>query len=114
MKTDYCIREIPLVGVSLWAPKQARDGFPRYAKRNASLSALLNKYLSSNDLLPSPNHSFYSLRHTFQDMLTEVEAPDRIQAELMGHKYIRPKYGKGPSLEQKLRWLEKIAFPEPV
>jgi hypothetical protein len=26
------------------------------------------------------------------------------------HKWQRPKYGAGPSLEQKLRWLNKIAF----
>lgn len=37
------------------------------------------------------------------------EAPDRVQADLMGHKFQRPAYGDGASLEQKRDRIMKIA-----
>jgi len=37
-----------------------------------------------------------------------VDAPDRVQADLMGHKFNREKYGKGSTLEKKLEWMQKI------
>lgn len=49
-----------------------------------------NKFLRENDLLPSKDHTMYSLRHSFQDRILCVNAPDRIQAELIGHKFDRP------------------------
>lgn len=45
--------------------------------------------------------------------MTAVEAPEKVMAILMGHKYTRPKYGAGPSLEQKQRWMQRIAFKAP-
>ena len=112
-KTEYRPRQIPLVGVALAAMKLRPAGIERYYDKNASLSAAINKFMRDNNLMPSPRHSLYSFRHSFQDRLTEVEAPDRLQAELMGHKYIREKYGKGPDLAQKRRWLDKIAYAIP-
>lgn len=113
-KTEYRPREIPLVGVSLLAAEAFPSGFARYRGRTASLSATLNKYLRSNGLLPEDGgHSFYSLRHSFQDRLNEVEAPERLQADLMGHKFHRERYGAGPGLEQKQRWLQRIAYRLP-
>jgi hypothetical protein len=109
-KTEYRPRDIPLVGVALLAAQACPSGVPRYAGRPASLSAIINKFLRQHKLLPSESHSLYSLRHAFQDRLTAVEAPDRLQADLMGHKYVRERYGVGPSLEQKQKWLEKIAY----
>jgi hypothetical protein len=35
--------------------------------------------------------------------------PDRLQADLMGHKFNRPRYGEGPTLAHKLEWLLKLA-----
>lgn len=113
-KTSYRPRQIPLVGVALLAMKQRPRGIERYYDKNASLSAVVNKYLAENKLLPSDRHSLYSFRHSFQDRLTAAEAPDRLQAELMGHKYVREKYGKGPDLAQKQRWLKKIAYKAPA
>lgn len=37
-----------------------------------------------------------------------VDTPDRIQADLMGHKFHRPKYGDGASLNHKLEWMKRI------
>lgn len=114
LKTDHSARDIPLVGGALEAMKLHPDGFPRYRDKAASLSALVNKVLTKKKLLPTTQHSLYSLRHTFEDRLTAIEAPEKVIAYLMGHKWIRPKYGAGPSLVQKREWLQKIAFTPPA
>jgi integrase len=113
IKTDQSRREIPLVGVALMALREQPDGFPRYRDRSDVLSALVNKALCVRGLRPEPGQSLYSLRHTFEDRLTAVGAPDKIIACLMGHKWSRPRYGVGPSLEHKREWLERIAFRPP-
>lgn len=113
MKTAHSGRDIPLVGVALDAMLRHAKGFSRYRDRAASLSALVNKALRHRKLLPTTKHSLYSLRHTFEDRLTAIEAPDKLIAALMGHKFYRPKYGAGPSLEQKREWMAKIAYLKP-
>ena len=114
LKTRQSQRDIPLVGCALDAMKRHPKGFPRYRDKSSSLSALVNKYMSEHKLRPSSNHSLYSLRHTYEDRLTAVEAPEKVIASLMGHKWIRPKYGDGPSLKQKRDWLQRIAFKPPA
>ena len=109
LKTRHSRRKIPLVDVALRAMQENPNGFPRYAGKNASASAAINKYLRDHELLPD-GATLYGLRHGFQDRLIEVEAPERIQADLMGHKTLRPKYGKGPSLEQMRDWLLMTAL----
>ncbi|NKB58981.1 MAG: tyrosine-type recombinase/integrase [Alphaproteobacteria bacterium] len=109
LKTRHSHRVIPLVGVALKTLLDNSKGFPRYAGKNASASSTINKFLRDNSLLPD-GCTLYGLRHSFQDRLIEVEAPERIQADLMGHKTLRPKYGKGPSLEQMHEWLLKTAL----
>jgi integrase len=90
------------------------EGFPRYRDKSSNLSATLNKYLLENNLRPTANHSVYSLRHSFKDRLVAVEAPDSLIDSLMGHKTYKPKYGKGPSLTLKLKYLQQIAFKPPA
>ena len=75
-----------------------------------STSTALHKELSARDLLPTEEHVVYSLRHSFKDRLTKVEPPEKVQATIMGHKYSRGCYGDGPSLNQKKKWLDKIAL----
>jgi integrase len=113
IKTDESRREIPLVGVALLAMRAQPDGFPRYRDKADVLSALVNKALDARGLRPQVGQSLYSLRHTFEDRLTAVDVPDKIIACLMGHKWSRPRYGVGPSLEHKREWLERIAFLPP-
>lgn len=113
MKTPQSQRDIPLVGVSLEAMRHFPEGFPRYRHKADALSAIVNKQLGTLKLRPTENHSVYSLRHSFEDRLTAVEVPEKLIAALMGHKYQRPKYGAGPSLEQKQKWLQRIAFKAP-
>lgn len=113
MKTEQSERDIPLVGVALMALQAQPEGFPRYRDKAASLSAAVNKTLAENHLLPSRKHTAYSFRHTFEDRLTKVEAPEKLTAALMGHKFHRPRYGLGPTLEHKQEWLQRIAFKPP-
>lgn len=82
--------------------------FTDYHDKPDSLSSAMNKYLNENGLLPSDKHTLYSLRHSFQDRLLTANAPDRVQADLMGHKFHRLYYGDGSSLKQKLEWLKKV------
>ncbi len=110
LKTDASVRTIPLVGVSLWAARQCPDGFDAYFDNSDSLSAAVNKFLRENGLRPSPRHSLYSLRHSFQDRILGAKALDRVQADLMGHAFDREKYGEGATLEAKLEVLDAIKF----
>jgi integrase len=114
LKTEDSEREIPLVGVALAAMKLRPKGFPRYRDKSSSLSATVNKFLRVNGLRPTKDHSVYSLRHSFKDRLVAVEAPDSLIDSLMGHKTYKPKYGKGPALELKLKFLQQIAFKAPA
>ncbi len=113
LKTDFRARDIPLVGVSLQAIAAFPAGFPRYRNKAAYLSALVNRSLRERGLLPSKKHTLYSFRHFFQERLNAVAVPDRIQAELMGHKFGRPSYGE-VTLATKRDWLEKIAITNPA
>ncbi len=112
LKTDHSRRDLPLVGVSLDAAKRlASAGGPsRYQGRNDGWSATVNKYLGQRGLRETPQHSAYSLRHSFEDRLLEEGVDDRLRAELMGHKYGRPAYGKGGSLEIKRDAVARIAL----
>ncbi|MGV8856442.1 MAG: tyrosine-type recombinase/integrase [Devosia sp.] len=111
LKNPQSERDIPLVGAALEAMRRHPEGFPTYQDKADTLSATVNKALRKAKLQPTPDHTLYSLRHAFEDRLIEEETPDKVVASLMGHKFQRPKYGKGPTLDLKLRWLEKIAFP---
>lgn len=110
LKTESSVRMIPLVGVSLWAMRQVPNGFPSYRDKEDSFSATMNKALRTNKLKPTPRHTVYSMRHTFQDRILAAGASDRLQTDLMGHEFGRPKYGDGAELKQKLELLERIKF----
>lgn len=114
LKTADSQREIPLVGAALAAMRKRPDGFPRYRDKSSSLSATVNKYLAENNLRPTKDHTVYSLRHSFKDRLIAAEAPDSLIDSLMGHKTYKPKYGKGPALDLKLKFLERIALRPPT
>ncbi|MEL7525047.1 MAG: tyrosine-type recombinase/integrase [Pseudomonadota bacterium] len=110
LKTFDSERDIPLIGLAALAVRQHPDGFPAYRDNEDMLLNTVNKYLKCRGLRPTAEDAFHSLQHTFVDRLTAVDPPDKIIASLMGHAFDRPKYGEGPSLDQKLRWLMKISF----
>jgi len=98
LKSQYARRKIPLLGVSLEAFKQFPDGFPRY-RDSAALSATVNKYLRAHGLLESPDHSMYSLRHSWEDRMLSAGIDDRIRRDCLGHRLSRERYGQGATLE---------------
>lgn len=109
LKSHFARRVIPLAGVSLAVFKQYPDGFPRY-RNSVSLSAVVNKFLRTNGLLETSRHSFYSLRHSFEDRMLAAGIDDRIRRVLFGHRLDRERYGKGASLEQVAGLIGRIAF----
>ncbi|WP_416358546.1 molecular chaperone [Aureimonas phyllosphaerae] len=110
LKTKYSARDLPLVGPSLDGARLLLAAGGIYKDQGGTLSATVNKFLSENDLRETKRHTLYSLRHGFKDRLTDADAPDLIDSELMGHKFERPDYGSGPTLAKKLEWILKIAI----
>ena len=110
LKTSSRPREIPLVGASLYAFQQRPDGFSRYQNRVNSVTTAIGKFLRENELYEREGQTLYSLRHTFQDHLTALSVPDRVQCDLMGHAFERERYGEGATLQHKLDILRQFAF----
>lgn len=111
IKTRASIRDIPLVGVSLEAMRQALEGFPRYRDKPNLLSATLMKAFKSRGLFPTPDHKIYSFRHSFEKRMLEAGIDRDLRMTLMGHANARPEYGDGGSLEFRRDQLLKIAHP---
>jgi integrase len=120
LKTKPSKRNVPLVGVSLWAAnkivelaKQGQDyTFARYTNKsrcNADYSsATLNKWIRSLGI----DKTTHELRHTMRDKLRLANAPKSIQdAEGGWGKEDRgDNYGLGYSLEQLKGWLDKVVL----
>lgn len=119
LKTFGSKRKVPLVGLSLWAVKQAlkaSDGkflFPKYCDEKGihsnSASAALNKWLKS---IAGPEYVIHSLRHSFRDRLRAVGCPSDMIDELGGwtSSGIGQAYGNGHALSTKCRELNCIAL----
>jgi integrase len=116
LKTASSARNIPLVGVSLWAAKRVKamsDSycFSRYvdgAKCNSnSASAALNKWLKTST---KQDVVIHGLRHTFRDRLRAVEAPLDMIDQLGGWSLqsVGQGYGDGYSIEKLSEWMQKI------
>ncbi len=110
LKTRESERKLPLVGYALKTFKEYPNGFVKYKGKSDLLSANINDYLGSNNLRPTPKHSLYSFRHSFQDRLNALELPDRFQCLLMGHKFKRPAYGEGATLEHLRDIISRISI----
>lgn len=110
LKSRRARRKIALTGVSLEAMRGFPDGFPRYRKSSASLSATVNKFLLENGLLESDRHSLYSLRHAFEDRLLAAKVDERVRRDLMGHRLTREEYGDGATLDFQRDVLAPLAF----
>jgi len=116
LKTSSSSRQVPLVGVSLWAAHRILEtsstfAFSKYcseAKCNANLaSAALNKWLKPRVPDGCVIHSF---RHSLRDRLRAIECPaDIIDAiggwttEGVGHQY-----GQGHSLNVTYGWMKRL------
>ena len=113
IKTHSSIRDLPLLGVSLEAMRQARDGFPHYRDRPDLLSATLLKAFRVRSLFPTDEHVIYSFRHSFEKRMLEAGLDYGLRCTLMGHRNNRPSYGDGGSLAYRRGELMKIIHPLP-
>lgn len=109
LKSKYARRIIPLTGISLEAFRQCPDGFPRHAD-NPALSATVNKFMRENGLMQTPQHTLYSLRHSFEDRMLAAGVDDRIRRDLFGHRLTRERYGDGASLDQLQKIVQAFAL----
>ena len=117
LKTSTSIRQIPLVGASLWAAQRLMNKasgqflFPAYANREScnanSASAALNQWLRRRLPVGCVIHSF---RHSMRDRLRAVECDPTIIDEIGGwsRQSVGNNYGSGYPLEVKLKWLNKL------
>lgn len=111
LKTDASRREVPLIGAALAAAKKFPDGFPRYRESEEAFCAAVNKYLRENKLTPTPKHTIYSFRHSFEDRMKEAGIQDEMRRIFFGHRRNREEYGEGGSLEWRRKLLMKVALP---
>lgn len=111
IKTESSRRKVPLVGVALEVFKRHKAGFPRYRNRENELSATVNKFFRANGLFPTPSHTLYSFRHSFEDRMKNGDFEDELRRLIMGHAIDRPKYGDGGSLEWRQSHMLRIALP---
>ena len=118
LKTVGSEREVPLIGISLWAAKRIKNNgspfkfaFPRYTNdhfSNAnSASAALNKWLKP--YVPE-NCVIHSFRHSFRDRLRAVECPFDVIDRLGGWitSGVGQTYGKGYDLNVLGKWMLKV------
>lgn len=108
LKSVYADRIVPLVGVSLEAAKLCPEGFPTY-NDNPGLSNTVNKFLAENGLRETPEHTLYSIRHSFESRMIKSDFPERLKADLMGHRLQRERYGE-VERDHMRDWLLKIAL----
>jgi len=119
LKTRTSIRQIPLVGASLWAAQRltsdARSSFlfPSYANPEGcnanSASAGLNQWLRRRLPKGCVIHSF---RHSIRDRLRAVECDPTIIDEIGGwsRQTVGNGYGSGYPLDVKAKWLNNICL----
>lgn len=113
LKTKPSERDIPLVGCALAALRLQPEGFPTFRDQSNDLTGEVNAFMEANGMRPTPEHSLYSLRHSFEDRLTALDPPDKIIGRFMGHKQFRERYGKGPTIKHLHSWIKRIAFKPP-
>lgn len=115
LKTAHSERLLPLLGVSLWAARELVDvgGWGKRLGKNMYATSIINRNLRDSGLVTDKRQSLYSLRHWFQDQLTKRDVVDRAQAQLMGHKFQRPKYGYGKDLSELRDIIAPFAIEAP-
>ena len=118
LKTAGSQRKVPLVGLSLWAAKQACAAskgpflFPRYCDEKEchsnSASAALNKWLKQ---VAGPDYVIHSFRHSMRDRLRAVNCPSDMIDQIGGWSSgkIGEGYGEGFQIKQ-IQQMMKLLF----
>jgi integrase len=118
LKTPGSERTVPLLGVALWAARQALlasdvNGwlFPRYAADNNiradAASATVNKFFSKTLSIPRTTHSF---RHAMKDLLRNAGVSEEMSKAILGHgsRSIADQYGSWFTFQRKAEALERL------
>jgi len=120
LKTKNSIRDIPLVSFAVevlnkhLATHNSDMAFPRYNKDGKVLgdtaSATINKLIKRIGIADKTTHC---TRHTMRDLLVHADIPTHLIDAIggWGSKSIGESYGKGHSLLQKQKALEKALEP---
>ena len=113
-------RNVPLVGVSLWAAYKIVESakrrqyyaFPRYTNDSQcnvnSASASINKWIRSLGI----DKTTYDLQYTMKDRLNEAGVPESVQDFIVGYEH-KNKAGDTKityGLEQLKIWFDKVAI----
>jgi len=120
LKNKSSERNIPLVGLALWAAEQLKQSstseqaFPKYDngitfKRDHATNAI-NKWLKTRKF----SKTTHGLRHSMSDRLRDAGCPLEIIESILGHASpsTSMRYGTGYSLEVKAEQLRKVALSE--
>lgn len=117
IKNVMSTRQMPLVGLALAAARRNAEGFPRY-RGKSSYSALVNKFLRTNNLMPSPKHTVGGLRHAWETRLKGIGIATDDRGEMMGHSVAgarkREVYGDAMDLRRKFELSSRIMLPVPA
>ena len=84
LKTGNAKRDIPLVGMALWATRKAPEGWPELHDREDSVGANINKFMRNHCLKETGDHTLYSFRAAFQDRMLSVRHPDPSLGQMRG------------------------------
>ena len=122
LKSKATIRDVPLVGMALWAikrrreqcPKDAKYVFPTYAQddvnKSDSASGALNKWVQK---ALNTDKVLYCFRHAMKDRIQNTGAPEYIYRHVQGWTDgvgSAAGYGKGPSLNTLHEWMSKVVL----
>lgn len=126
LKTTSSVREVPLVGASLWGASRAFEIargdflFPRYIDLSSTpptnkathASNTLVKWIKTFPLADKDRKVPHSFRHSLRDRLRAVETPKEIADALGGWKAksVGEGYGKGYPLEVLFNYLNMIVL----
>ena len=116
LKTKFSERQIPLIGLSLWAAKQIlmnvndEFAFPHYTIKDYcytnSASAALNKWLKTR----VQTFVIHSFRHSIRDRLRSVNCPSEMIDQIGGwsNNNVGIKYGLGFTKTNMLNYMKKL------
>ena len=109
-KTEQSERRVPLPADLLpYLPKTIKGKL--FAGRPNEASKSLNQFLRDCDITDK-HKVLHSLRHRAQDRLRAFECPQDMRWAVLGHeeKSVAEGYGKGFSVPQLKKWIDKIGF----
>ncbi|WP_423200657.1 tyrosine-type recombinase/integrase [Cupriavidus sp. H19C3] len=118
LKSTSSVREIPLIGVALWAAQRvvehARPGqihaFPRYNRQPRTKGTHASSTIGLWIKRCGVTTELHGFRHTMVDRLRRVGCPAEIRAAICGWtiKNIEVRYGAGYGIEELRAWMLKI------